>query len=395
MNGISGGRVLDVRTGRFGPLDVEIRGERIADLLPPGSLAGAAGVIDADGLFLLPGLIDCHVHLVMRGEDPDPSAGAGRSHDDIAASAATAADLTLRGGVTTVRDMGGWNFVEMALRRDVQSGRHRGPRLVLAGRLLSRPTPAVGYYPGMYEVVTGPEEVRAAARRQLERGADVIKVMATGAMLSPEEEDAGEVQLSPAEIRAAVEAAEEAGADVAAHAHAREGIRRAVEAGARSIEHGTHADDDVLRQMAERSVFLVPTCSATSAMLADDRVVREIPDHLRRRLAESRDVHVDAVRRAHLLGVPIAMGTDAGTPGNHHGQNAQECVAMVEEGGIPPADSIRSATSGAARLLRRDADVGSLERSRFADVLAVAGDPVRDIRELMRPSFVMKGGRMV
>jgi imidazolonepropionase-like amidohydrolase len=213
-------------------------------------------------------------------------------------------------------------------------------------------------------------------------------------MLSPQNEDAGEVQLSQDEIRAAVEIAEAAGKHVASHAHALEGIRRAVEAGARSIEHGTHADEDMLRRMAERGVFLVPTCSASSAMLADEGIVREIPEHLRRRLTESRDTHVAAVRAAHRLGVPIAMGTDAGTPGNNHGRNAQECVAMVEEVGLTPAESLRSATLQAARLLRSHLDLGSLEPGRFADVIGVEQDPLQDIRALMDVAFVMKGGRL-
>src|SRR5437870_2703313 len=194
VRGITGGQVLDAGAGRFVARDVTFTGERVGDLLPPRSLAGTASVVDATGLFLLPGLIDCHVHLAMRGEDADPSASASRSDDDVARYAAVAAERTLLAGVTSVRDVGGWNYLEMALRTDIEAGRLAGPRLLLAGRLLSRPTPAVGYYPGMYEVAKGAAEVRAAVRRQLDRGADLIKVMATGAMLSPEGEDARQVQ---------------------------------------------------------------------------------------------------------------------------------------------------------------------------------------------------------
>ena len=392
VTAITGGHVLDVRAGEFHRRDVAIEGERIVGLPLPGSLAAARPVFDATGMFLLPGLIDCHVHLVMRGEDVDPSASAGRSDDEIAAAAAEAAERTLLGGVTTVRDLGGWNHVEMSLRDDIEAGVRPGPRLILAGRLLSRPTPAVRYYPGMYQVVTGADQVRDAARAELERGARVIKVMATGAMLSPEEEDAGDMQLGREEIRAAVETAAQAGAHVAAHAHAREGIRQAVEAGVGSIEHGTYADEQICRRMADRDVFLVPTLSASSAMLADERAAREIPAHLRRRLVESQDVHVAAVRMAHRSGVPIAMGTDAGTPGNHHGRNAQECIEMVKAAGMDPLDSVRSATVLAARLLRREADIGSLEPGRFADMIGLHANPLADIRALARVSLVMKGG---
>src|SRR5207302_1967138 len=175
----------------------------------------------------------------------------------------------LLAGVTSVRDVGGWNYLEMALRTDIEAGRLAGPRLFLAGRLLSRPTPAVGYYPGMYELAKGAAEVRAAVLRQLDRGADLIKVMVTGAMLSPEGEDARQVQFGREELQAAVDEAAAAGKLVAAHAHAGEGVRNAVDAGVASIEHGTHADEQALRRMAERGTFLVPTCSPAKAMLAE------------------------------------------------------------------------------------------------------------------------------
>ena len=197
LTGITGGHVLDPAGDRFAEADVALAGDLIADVLAPGSLAGTASSFDASGLFVLPGLIDCHVHLAMRGEDADPSAGASRTDEDIAGYAAEAAERTLLAGVTSVRDVGGWNYVEMALRDDIESGRRMGPRLFLAGRLLSRPTPAVAFYPGMYEVVEGPNEIRAAVRRQLSRGADVIKVMATGAMLSPQGEDAERCSSDP------------------------------------------------------------------------------------------------------------------------------------------------------------------------------------------------------
>jgi imidazolonepropionase-like amidohydrolase len=404
---VIGGRVWDSGREAFSSADIEIRGDRIVRIVsvdPTSAAPSSAGpriasndhaTIDATGLLLLPGLIDCHVHLAMRGEDPDPAANATRSDEEIRSYAASAAERTVMGGTTTVRDVGGWNFVEMAVRRDIEDGNTIGPTLVLAGRLLSMPTPAVRYYPGMYEVASGKGDVRRATRSQLERGADVIKVMATGAMLSPEEEDAAEVQFSRDEIRAAVEAAEEEGTPVAAHAHALEGIRNAVDAGVASIEHGTFADDEVLAQMATNGVFLVPTIAASASMMNDERIMSDMPVHLRRRLTESHRTHVEMINRAWTAGVPIAMGTDAGTPGNHHGDNADECVYMVKEAGMTPADAIRAATLNAAQLLRRGSDVGTLEEGKFADIIGCVDDPLKDIAELTRLVLVVKRGNIL
>lgn len=390
---VTGAQVYDAESGRFGPADLRIEGPRIRDIVRRGRPASEDTIVDAAGLFLLPGLIDCHVHLAMRGQDADPAAVAGRPDSRIALDAADAAARTVRGGITSVRDVGGWNHLEVGLRRRIEAGELPGPRLFLAGRLLSVPTPAASYYPGMYELVRGPEEVRAAVARQLDRGADVIKVMATGAMLSPEEEDAREIQLAEEELRAAVEAANAGGARVAAHAHAVEGIRNAVEAGVASIEHGTFADEPVLRRMAERGTSLVPTLSASPR--PGDPTIEAMPPHIRKRLEETRQIHIEATRLAHRLGVPIAMGTDAGTPGNHHGRNAQECVRMVEEAGMAPEESVRAATVNAARLLGRDGDLGKLEPNMHADVAGYRSNPLEDISELTRVAFVMKDGQVV
>jgi len=182
---------------------------------------------------------------------------------------------------------------------------------------------------------------------------------------------------------------------VAAHAHASLGIRTATLAGVASIEHGTYADDDALALMAASGTFLVPTLMASTAMLRDPGVRDAMPVHLRERLTESQATHQDAVRRARRMGVPIAMGTDAGTPGNRHGANADELVAMVEETGLSPRESIHAATLGAARLIRREADLGSIEPGRIADVIGLVGDPTTDIGNVTEVRFVMLGGAVV
>ena len=296
--------------------------------------------------------------------------------------------------MTSARDVGGWNYVEMAVREAINAGQIPGPRLFLAGRLLSITTATVGYYPGMYEVADGADEVRRAVRRQLAEGADVIKVMATGAMLSSETEDARAIQYTLDELRAAVEVAHDNFKPVAAHAHACQGIVNAVEAGVDSIEHCTFADDDALGLIARAGTFVVPTICAGELLFRDRGVVEAMPEHLRRRMVEFNDIHLATIRRAHELGVRIAMGTDAGTPGNHHGLNAHECVFMATHCGLSAAESIRTATINAATLLRRQDDLGTLEVGKYADVIACTGDPLQDIEELTRLSFVMKGGQV-
>ena len=406
VTSLVGGLVLDGRTSRFLPADLVIDGRRVRRLVvrpADGSTRDAEtstprptdpSVVDASGLYLLPGLIDCHVHLVMRGDDADPSASAHRGDDEIRAYAGAAATRTIAAGVTTVRDVGGWHHVEMDVRRAIEEGAVPGPTLLLAGRLLSVPTPAASYYPGMYETASGIDQLRAAAERQLARGADLIKIMATGAMLSPEQEDAAETQLSASELQAVVEVAGSRGKPVAAHAHALEGIRNAVEAGVASIEHGTFADEEVLERMAAGGVFLVPTIAASASLMKDARVMKEMPAHLRERLIRSHERHVATVHRAYELGVPLAMGTDAGTPGNHHGANAWECVHMVNEAGLPAAAVVDAATRNAARLLLRD-DLGTLEAGTAADVIGVAGDPLEDMTQLTRVVLVIKNGEVI
>ncbi|MBX6321105.1 MAG: amidohydrolase family protein [Rhodospirillaceae bacterium] len=389
---LTGGYVYDVEAGTYKPHDVLVQDGRIAALEPHGTAPEGDARIALGGAHLLPGLIDCHVHLTMPSEETDPAAWARRSDAAVALYAAKAAERTLLAGVTTVRDVGGWNYVEMAVRAAIEDDLYPGPRLFLAGRLLSITTATVEFYPGMYEVANGPAEVRAAARRQLAMGADLVKVMATGAMLSARQEDAHAIQYTREEIEAAAEIAHDNLKHLAAHAHAARGVANAVEAGADSIEHGTFADAAVLERMAVKGVFLVPTNCAFTLMQRDDRAMDSLPPFLRERLMANREIHRQAVALAHRLGVPIAMGTDAGTPGNHHGMNAEECVLMVEEVGMTPREAIRCATLNPARLLRQEEHLGSIAVGKHADIVGFRGAPAEDIREIRFPVFVMKAG---
>lgn len=394
MRWLVGGNVFDVAKGIFQRADIGIEGERITAISAQAKPDRKDDIYEMPGAWLLPGLIDCHVHLTIPTELADPAAGANRTDAAVALYTAKAAERTLQAGVTTARDVGGWNYVEMAVRDAINQGLATGPRLFLAGRLLSITTQTVDYYPGMYEVADGPDAVKQAARKQLAKGADLIKVMATGAMLSSENEDARAIQFTLEELKAAVEIAHDNFKHVAAHAHACRGIENCIDAGVDSIEHCTFADEAALRRIAEKGIYIVPTICAGELLIRDNSMVQSMPGHLRQRMLEFNDIHIETIKRAHKMGARIAMGTDAGTPGNHHGMNASECVFMVRDAGMSAAESIHAATINPARLLRQEKNLGSLEAGKFADIIACRGNPLDDIEELTRVALVMKGGQV-
>lgn len=390
------GQICDVETGRVQRLDLGIALEevdrgRIATLTKKARPKADDRVIDMAGLYLLPGLIDCHVHLVLKPED-DVGAMERRTDAGIALYAAKAASRTLLGGTTSVRDCGGWNYVEMALRQSIDSGESIGPRLYLSGRILSMTAPGMFDYPGMYEVADGPEGVKAAARKQLAMGADFIKLMASGAFLAPEREDPRATQYTAEEIKAAVEIARTQFKHVAAHAHAADGIRNAVAGGVDSVEHGSFADAAAMKLMAKKGTYLVPTLCSLTSFLRDDAAMAATRPHWRERLVSTGDAFLETMREARRHGVSFAMGSDAGTPGNHHGGNADETVDMVAEVGMSPAESLRASTLNPAKLLRQEQHLGALAEGRFADILATADNPFKDITAVKRLKMVMKGG---
>lgn len=393
---LRGGSIYDVAEGAYRRGDIRIEAGRIASISDGAKPAGDDAVIDVEGAYLLPGLIDCHVHLCMPTESADPdNPWRGKLPGDIAIYAAEAAKRTLMAGVTTARDVGGWDYHEIAVRNAINRGEIPGPRLFCAGRLLSITTATTSFYPGMYETADGPEQVRAAARKQLANGADLIKVMATGAMTSSEYEDSRAIQFTLEELKVAVEIAEDNYKHCAAHAHATDGIKNAALAGCRSVEHGTFGNEDVYGVMAEKGTYLVPTTCVTSAMLADNAVAASLTPHIKERYIATDDIHLKNMDLAKRLGVPVAMGTDAGTPGNHHGDNAQELVRMVEGAGFTPHEAVYSATLGAATMLRREADLGSIDEGKFADIIGFADDPLADINVTRDVRMVMKGGDVV
>ena len=394
MQWLVGGKVYNVTQGVFADHAIVVNNGRIEALERNAKPGPNDEVLDLSGTYLLPGLIDCHVHLTLNPDVADPSAYGLRSLDKIRADTLAAAHATLLGGITTVRDCGGWEYLEMQVRDEVLAGRALGPRMVLSGKLIWVDTPGATDYPGMFEIAKKPEELRAAAARQLERGADFIKVMATGMTLSPEGETAEDYFYTTEELGVLVDFAHLKQAKVACHAEGIEGIRVVVEAGADSVEHGTHADEDVLSLMAEKGTYLVPTCLVMSCYLDNPELRRSAPAYLIERFLATKPIHSKAINTAYRLKVPIAMGTDAGAPGVFHGRNAEEVGRMVRDAGMDVEDAILAGTLNAAHLIGQEEMLGSLESGKHADIIAVRGDPLDEPGVLEQVVFVMKGDQV-
>lgn len=349
--------------------------------------------IDMTGRTILPGLIDCHVHIAAECL-PDSTMNGPWGWSTLIML--KHAQNTLAAGITTIRDVGGRHHLEFSLRKAVEAGMFAAPRMSLAGKLLSITSTGSEWYDGMYREADGVDEVRKAAREQLKAGADLIKVLATGAVLAPGEKP-GAAQFEMEEIRAAVVEAAKVGKIVAAHAHGIEGIRNAVEAGARTIEHGTYLNQDprVIDRMAKEGIFLVPTLKAGFDVIDGDKP--GIPDWIMEKSKETQEDAMLSIRRAYEAGVPIAMGTDAATPYNFHGENAMELYYM-SQAGISTMDCIVASTKNAAKALGWESKLGTLEAGKLADVLIVKKNPLDDLRSLADRTnieYVMQGGKFV
>ncbi len=392
---VTAARLVDGRGGPpIEPGRVLIDGARIRAVGPALEPPAQAERHDFPDATILPGLIDCHVHLADVGE-ADPKDSAGEDDAVRVLRLAQHAARTLRAGITTVRDVGGRHHLEFGFRRGVEAGLAIAPRLVLCGKIVSMTTPGADMWPGMYRQADGPWEVAKAVREQVKAGADAIKVMATGAIMAPANERPGQAQYRPHELHAATETAHALGRRVAAHAHGIEGIRNAVAAGVDTIEHGTylHQDPTVAAQMAERGIALVPTLKA-GALLADPPGPG-IPAEIVEKAREARDHGGRSFRLALEAGVPIAMGTDAATSFNYHGENADELALMVEAG-MTPIQAITAASATAARALGRDHELGTLQPGLLADLIVVRGNPAVDVSLLRQPpQAVFLGGRLV
>jgi imidazolonepropionase-like amidohydrolase len=367
---------------------VVVRDGRIHAVVPERE-APSGKTLRLDGLTLLPGLINCHVHLCFGGEADPGTAMVKEAFAATVIKAAMRARQTVEAGVTTVRDLGGRDYAELSVRDAVRSGTIPGPRVLCAGKGICI-TGGHGWQLIGREA-DGPDEVRKAVREQLRAGADVIKIFATGGVMTPGV-DPNSAQLTLDEVAAAIEEARKAGRRTAAHAQGSDGIANCLQGGITTIEHGIFLTEALCRRMARDGVALVPTLIAPHAIV-EGGVAAGIPEFAVRKSLAVRERHSESFQMALRLGVPIAAGTDAGTPLNPHGSLVPELELMVK-GGLAPLAAIVSATATAARVLGLEAETGRIAPGLAADLLAVAGNPAERIQALDDVRLVLAGGRI-
>lgn len=375
----AGGLIFDGTGADPAPGDITIEGGRIVEV---GSGLDGDERVELAGKAILPGFFDCHTHVMVSSIDTMRNLHMPFSYRFYEAAKNLAA--TLRIGITSVRDAGG---ADLGIKQAVADGLIPGPRLQVSLRMISQtgghgdPWTASGdevrslipIHPGVPEtLVDGPEEMRRMVRTLVRMGADVIKVATSGGVLSPRDKPT-HAHLRPAELEVLVEEATVAGVFVMAHAQGAPGIKNAIRAGIRSIEHGIYLDDEAISLMLERGSWLVPTLVAPRGVLEAAEAGAAVPEASLAKAREVVDVHLEAFRHAVAAGVRVAMGTDSGVTA--HGKNLHELALMVE-GGMSPAQALHATTLSAAELMGLEADLGSLQTGKRADLVIVDGDPL-------------------
>ncbi len=399
---VHAGRVVDVAGARVLTNQlITIEDERIAAIAPYEALPAGAEVIDWSKKTVLPGLIDMHTHLVGDIQSAGVADPLLTSAAQDALIGAANARKTLLAGFTTVRDVGSWRaFTDVALRDAINLGYVAGPRMAVSGGYFTIPGGGGAItgladdmkLPADYEagIVRGPDDARMKARGFLQHCVDFLKMIATGAVLTIGT-DPGLPELSESEMRAIVEEASRYGKKTTAHAHGAEGAKAAIRAGVQSIEHGSLLDDETLSMMKKRGVYLV--ADIYNGDYIDEVGTRDgWPAETLQKNRDTTDTQREVFRKAVKMGVKIAYGTDSGV--YPHGDNAKQLPYMVKYG-MSPMQAIGAATINAATLLGWENDVGSIAVGRYADMIAVDGDPVSDINALTGDMIVMKGGEIV
>jgi imidazolonepropionase-like amidohydrolase len=394
------GKLFDARSGRvLEARTVVVRDGKVAEVLAGRAEVAGAKAVDLSGRTCLPGWTDLHVHLSGESSPQSYSEGFRLDPVDFAYRSVGYAEKTLMAGFTSVRDLGG--EVVPHLRDAVSQGLVKGPRIFAAGKAIAttggHDDPTNGWNdqlshligtPGPTEgVINSAEEARQAVRQRYKDGSDVIKITATGGVLSYAKSGDGP-QFTVDEVKAVVETANDYGYKVAAHAHGTEGMKRAILGGVTSIEHGTYMTDEVMRLMKQHGTWYVPTISAGRFVAEKAKIDGYFPEVVRPKAARIGAQIQDTAAKAYRNGVKIAFGTDMGV--GPHGENAREFLYMVEAG-IPANVALQAATIRAAEVLGVD-DQGVIEAGKRADVIALPGDPVADINAVLNVDFVMKDG---
>lgn len=361
--------------GNDAPVDgqgVLVEDGKVKSVAPAGEFAGFAGeTIDTTGGTLMPGIIDCHVHLCLGGEGDPGTAADKLTPGQLTMRALDRAQSALAGGVTALRDCGGKDYLEFAVRDACNSGQQMGPSIRASGRVICM-TGGHGNRSG--RVADGIDDVVRAVREQIHAGSDLVKIMATGGVMTPgvDPEDA---HYSAEEIAAGIHEAQRFHRRTASHAQGSEGILNAVRGGISSIEHGIFMTDECVQEMLERGTYLVPTVAALKNIV--DNRDNGIPAYAVEKAVRVAEAHKKSIQMFYTAGGKIAMGTDAGTPFNRHGENARELEYMVEFG-IDPLDSLRISTRNGADLADLP-DQGRIAEGTAADFIVTNGNPVEDI----------------
>jgi len=399
---VRAGRLIDTEKSRvLTDQLIRIDDERVTSVTPYAPPSDGAPVLDWSGYTVLPGLIDMHTHLSDTEQSNNPAEPLLHSEADIAFMAVKHARDTLDAGFTSVRDVGTFRaFGDVSLRNAIDSGEVQGPRMAVAGAYLTVPGgggEVTGFAPDVTVpasmragVFAGPEEAKVKARYIFQHGADFLKIIATGAVLAAGTEP-GAPEVTEEEVRAIVGEADRYGSYATAHAHGAEGIKIALRGGVRSIEHASLIDDEGIALAKAKGAWLV--MDIYNGDFIDEIGHRDHwPAEILRKNTETTETQREGFRKAVKAGVKIAYGTDAGV--YPHGKNARQFVYMVRYG-MTPMQAIQSATTSAAELMMRSKDVGSLSPGHYADMVAVAKDPLADISALENVDHVMKGGALI
>ena len=390
---ICGGMVWTaVPGGMVATRDILIKGDRIEALYEPRSheMPPDAKEIDASGKTVLPGLINAHTHLTLDGRSPDPMAMAVKDGAYISlVKAIGCAKEHLAAGVTTVRDLGAMEGIDFALKKAITEGMVIGPRMLVSGMAICI---TGGHGRPLAVEADGADSVRRAARLQLKNGADIIKLMATGGVMTPGVEP-GSAELTVDEMKAAVEEAQKAGKRTASHAQGTQGIKNAIHAGITTIEHGIFLDNEAIQLMLAQGAYLVPTLSAPYFIIKGGTEAG-IPEFVVHKTKQVIEEHLKSFRAAYQAGVKIAMGTDQGTPLNVPSNIVQE-IRLMAENGMSPEEALSSATRIAAEALGLGDQIGTIEPGKYADILALDGDPLSNLNSLENVAWVMKEGKIV
>ncbi len=396
---IHAGKLIDAKSNKEQQeMTVIVEGNKIVSVQKGYQDPGSNQAIDLKNYTLMPGLMDMHIHIEGESSPKSYLERFTLNKEDVAYRAAAYAERTLMAGFTTVRDLGG-SGVNIALRKAIDGGWVKGPRIYTSGKSIGttggHADPTNGYRrdlvddPGPEEgVINGPWEARKAVRQRYKDGSNVIKITATGGVLSLAS-SGDNPQFTLEEIQSIVATANEYGMHVAAHAHGAEGMKRAVLGGVTSIEHGTYMSEEVMDLMKERGTYYVPTIVAGKFVGEKAKVKGYFPAVIVPKAAAIGPVIESTFAKAYKRGVRIAFGTDTGV--SPHGENGKEFIYMVE-GGMPAMETIKSATIVAAEMLGVSDKIGTVEAGMLADLVAVDGDPIEDINAMVKVRFVMKDG---